>query len=284
MENLQLYDVLSNGNIILKSTHESIKYENGEIVEKVIDTKPYIEIENELKWLFSVSFKWGSVQQTGINEKFIINLENVNIVQFTDRPNRIWQPINGEQLSQYWNKYNTFWEDNPNATIIYEGKIFLIEIESCKCINNALEMKIENMSNECFPRNIGCGSLFIDMIQLQSMLDVADNTGAKRVECIKVLGGSKRRYASIGDVIKVSIKEAIPSGKVKKGSILTAVIVRQGSSAHRSDGSKIRFDNNAAVPLNDNNKPSGTRIFSPVTRELRGKKFMKIISLAPEVL
>jgi len=122
------------------------------------------------------------------------------------------------------------------------------------------------------------------MIQMQTQLDVADNSGARRVQCIKVLGGSKRRYAAIGDLIKVSIKEAIPRGKVKKGDVYTAVVVRTRKGVRRSDGSVIRFDGNAAVILNANNQPIGTRIFGPVTRELRGENFMKIISLAPEVL
>lgn len=122
------------------------------------------------------------------------------------------------------------------------------------------------------------------MIQMQSVLDVADNSGARRVMCIKVLGGSKRRYASIGDVIKVSVKEAIPRGKVKKGEVLNAVVVRTAKGVRRPDGSVIRFDNNAVVLLNAQLQPIGTRIFGPVTRELRGENFMKIISLAPEVL
>ena len=122
------------------------------------------------------------------------------------------------------------------------------------------------------------------MIQMQSILDAADNSGAKRVMCIKVLGGSKRRYANIGDVIKVSIKEAIPRGKVKKGEVHNAVVVRTRKGVRRPDGSLIRFDGNAAVLLNAQLQPIGTRIFGPVTRELRGDKFMKIVSLAPEVL
>ncbi len=122
------------------------------------------------------------------------------------------------------------------------------------------------------------------MIQMQSILQVADNSGAKKVMCIKVLGGSHRRYANIGDVIKVSIKDAIPRGKVKKGDVYNAVIVRTAKGVRRNDGSLIRFDNNAAVLLNNKLDPIGTRIFGPVTRELRGEKFMKIISLAPEVL
>ena len=123
------------------------------------------------------------------------------------------------------------------------------------------------------------------MIQTQTMLDVADNSGARRVQCIKVLGGSHRRYARVGDVIKVTVKEAIPRGKVKKGQVLTAVVVCTRSGVRRSDGSLIRFDGNAAVLLNNTNEqPIGTRIFGPVTRELRNEKFMKIISLAPEVL
>jgi large subunit ribosomal protein L14 len=122
------------------------------------------------------------------------------------------------------------------------------------------------------------------MIQTQSVLEVADNSGARRVMCIKVLGGSKRRYAGIGDVIKVSVKEAIPRGKVKKGEVLNAVIVRTRKGTRRPDGSLIRFDENAVVLLNGQMQPIGTRIFGPVTRELRGENFMKIISLAPEVL
>ncbi|MBT0587759.1 50S ribosomal protein L14 [Alteromonas oceanisediminis] len=122
------------------------------------------------------------------------------------------------------------------------------------------------------------------MIQMQTNLDVADNSGARRVQCIKVLGGSHRRYAHIGDVIKVTVKEAIPRGKVKKGDVLNAVVVRTRKGVRRPDGSTIRFDNNAAVLLNNNKQPIGTRIFGPVTRELRGDSFMKIISLAPEVL
>ena len=122
------------------------------------------------------------------------------------------------------------------------------------------------------------------MIQMQTNLDVADNSGAKRVMCIKVLGGSHRRYAGIGDIIKVSIKDAIPRGRVKKGEVYNALVVRTRNGVRRSDGSVIRFDGNAAVILNNNLQPLGTRIFGPVTRELRGEKFMKIISLAPEVL
>mgnify|MGYP002876448230 CR=1 FL=1 len=119
---------------------------------------------------------------------------------------------------------------------------------------------------------------------MQSMLDVADNSGAKRIQCIKVLGGSHRRYAGIGDIIKVSVKDAIPRGKVKKGDVFNAVVVRTRKGVRRSDGSVIRFDGNAAVLLNQAMAPIGTRIFGPVTRELRSEKFMKIISLAPEVL
>ncbi|HVM84688.1 MAG TPA: 50S ribosomal protein L14 [Candidatus Binatia bacterium] len=122
------------------------------------------------------------------------------------------------------------------------------------------------------------------MIQMQTNLDVADNSGARRVQCIKVLGGSKRRTATVGDVIVVSIKEAIPRGKVKKGDVHQAVIVRTAKEIRRADGSSIRFDRNAAVLINKQGEPIGTRIFGPVTRELRAKKFMKIISLAPEVL
>lgn len=122
------------------------------------------------------------------------------------------------------------------------------------------------------------------MIQAQSYLDVADNSGARRVMCIKVLGGSHRRYAAVGDIIKVTVKEAIPRGKVKKGQVMKAVVVRTKKGVRRQDGSLIKFDDNAAVLLNTQDAPVGTRIFGPVTRELRGEKFMKIISLAPEVL
>jgi large subunit ribosomal protein L14 len=122
------------------------------------------------------------------------------------------------------------------------------------------------------------------MIQMQSMLDVADNSGARSVQCIKVLGGSHRRYAHIGDVIKVTVKEANPRGKVKKGDVYNAVVVRTKKGVRRQDGSLIKFDNNAAVLLNANLAPIGTRIFGPVTRELRSENYMKIVSLAPEVL
>ena len=122
------------------------------------------------------------------------------------------------------------------------------------------------------------------MIQVQTELNVADNTGARIVECIKVLGGSKRRYASVGDIIVVSVKEAIPNGKVKKGAVHKAVVVRTKKAIHRNDGSKVKFDNNAAVITDDKGEPIGTRIFGPVTRELRVKNQTKIISLAPEVL
>ena len=122
------------------------------------------------------------------------------------------------------------------------------------------------------------------MIQMQSNLDVADNSGARRVQCIKVLGGSKRKYASIGDIIVVSVKEAIPRGRVKKGQVMKAVVVRTAKGVRRPDGSLIRFDRNAAVLVNQAGEPVGTRIFGPVTRELRAKNQMKIVSLAPEVL
>lgn len=122
------------------------------------------------------------------------------------------------------------------------------------------------------------------MIQMQTNLEVADNSGARRVQCIKVLGGSKRRYASVGDVVVVSVKEAIPRGRVKKGEVLRAVVVRTAKDIRRSDGSAIRFDKNAAVLIDKQGEPIGTRIFGPVTRELRAKRYMKIISLAPEVL
>ena len=122
------------------------------------------------------------------------------------------------------------------------------------------------------------------MIQMQTVLDVADNTGARSVMCIKVLGGSKRRYASVGDVIKVTVKDAAPRGRVKKGEIYNAVVVRTAAGVRRPDGSVIKFDNNAAVLLTAKLEPIGTRIFGPVTRELRTEAFMKIVSLAPEVL
>lgn len=122
------------------------------------------------------------------------------------------------------------------------------------------------------------------MIQMESNLDVADNSGARRVQCIKVLGGSKRKYASVGDIIVVSVKEAIPKGRVKKGQVMKAVVVRTAKGVRRADGSLIRFDRNAAVLINAQGEPVGTRIFGPVTRELRAKKHMKIVSLAPEVL
>ena len=122
------------------------------------------------------------------------------------------------------------------------------------------------------------------MIQVESMLEVADNSGARRVQCIKVLGGSHRRYASVGDIIKVTVKEAIPRGRVKKGDVMNAVGVRTKKGVRRPDGSVLRFDDNAAVLLNQNKAPIATRIFGPVTRVLRGDQFMKIVSLAPEVL
>lgn len=122
------------------------------------------------------------------------------------------------------------------------------------------------------------------MIQAETNLEVADNSGARRVQCIKVLGGSKRKYASVGDVIVVSVKEAIPRGRVKKGEVMKAVVVRTAKDIHRPDGSTIRFDKNAAVLINAQGEPVGTRIFGPVTRELRAKRYMKIVSLAPEVL
>lgn len=122
------------------------------------------------------------------------------------------------------------------------------------------------------------------MIQMQTVLNVADNSGAKKVACIKVLGGSKRRYAGVGDVIVVSVKEAIPNSKVKKGDVMKAVIVRTAKGTRRSDGSFLKFDDNSAVLINNQQEPVGTRIFGPVARELRAKQFMKIISLAPEVL
>ncbi len=122
------------------------------------------------------------------------------------------------------------------------------------------------------------------MIQMRTILDVADNSGAKRVQCIKVLGGSRRRYADIGDVIVVSIKECLPNSKVKKGDVAKAVVVRTAQGVQRADGSNIKFDGNSAVLVNALLEPLGTRIFGPVARELRGKKFMKIVSLAPEVL
>jgi large subunit ribosomal protein L14 len=122
------------------------------------------------------------------------------------------------------------------------------------------------------------------MIQMESVLDAADNSGAKRLRCVKVLGGSKRKYATVGDIIVVSIKDAAPNGKVKKGQVARAVIVRTRKEVRRKDGSYIRFDDNGAVLINKDNEPVGSRIFGPVARELRARKFMKIVSLAPEVL
>ncbi|PZO92150.1 MAG: 50S ribosomal protein L14 [Haemophilus parainfluenzae] len=122
------------------------------------------------------------------------------------------------------------------------------------------------------------------MIQMQTMLDVADNSGARKVMCIKVLGGSKRRYANIGDVVKVTVKDAAPRGRVKKGDVYNAVVVRTAKGVRRMDGNLIKFDRNAAVLLNNKLEPLGTRIFGPVTRELRSERFMKIVSLAPEVI
>jgi large subunit ribosomal protein L14 len=122
------------------------------------------------------------------------------------------------------------------------------------------------------------------MIQAETVLEAADNSGARKLQCIKVLGGSKRRYAQIGDIIKVSVKDAIPRGRVKKGEVYSAVVVRTAKGVRRTDGSVVRFDRNAAVLLNNQLQPIGTRIFGPVTRELRSERFMKIISLAPEVL
>ena len=122
------------------------------------------------------------------------------------------------------------------------------------------------------------------MIQMQSVLDVADNSGARKVQCVKVLGGSRRRYAGIGDIIKISVKEAMPNSRVRKGEVFNAVVVRTRKGVRRNDGSLIRFDRNAAVLLNNQFQPVGTRIFGPVTRELRTERFMRIISLAPEVL
>ncbi len=122
------------------------------------------------------------------------------------------------------------------------------------------------------------------MIQTETMLEIADNSGARRVQCIKVLGGSHRRYAGIGDIIKVTVKEAIPRGRVRKGQVMDAVVVRTRTGVRRQDGSLIKFDQNAAVLLNANKQPIGTRIFGPVTRELRSERFMRIVSLAPEVL
>ena len=140
------------------------------------------------------------------------------------------------------------------------------------------------MAGNSGTRAVGVGSYIYIMIQAQSMLEVADNSGARRVQCIKVLGGSKRRYAGIGDVIKISIKEAIPNSRVRKGEMFSALVVRTRKGVRRPDGSLIRFDRNAAVLLNPQLQPIGTRIFGPVTRELRTERFMRIVSLAPEVL
>ena len=142
----------------------------------------------------------------------------------------------------------------------------------------------EILAGNSSTRAVGVGDNRHIMIQVQSMLEVADNSGARRVQCIKVLGGSKRRYAGIGDVIKISIKEAIPNSRVKKGEMFSALVVRTRKGVRRPDGSLIRFDHNAAVLLNPQMQPIGTRIFGPVTRELRSERFMRIVSLAPEVL
>ena len=142
--------------------------------------------------------------------------------------------------------------------------------------------KLQLLSANRYPKKNMAG--FRIMIQIQTELTVADNTGAKRVECIKVLGGSKRRYASVGDIIVISVKDAIPKGKVKKGAVHKAVVVRTRKEIYRDDGSKVQFDTNAVVLTDDKGEPIGTRIFGPVTRELRTKGHTKIISLAPEVL
>jgi large subunit ribosomal protein L14 len=160
------------------------------------------------------------------------------------------------------------------------------------CPRKALQMvcKVDDGPKTDWLTGVACGACFlvqvgnIEMIQTETRLDVADNTGAKSVLCIKVLGGSKRRYASVGDIIKVSVKEAAPRGRVKKGEIYSAVVVRTAKGIRRGDGSLVKFDGNAAVLLNAKLEPIGTRIFGPVTRELRSEKFMKIVSLAPEVL
>lgn len=143
------------------------------------------------------------------------------------------------------------------------------------------ESKIENLT--CMMQ-VRCFEEALFMIQMQTILNVADNSGAKKIACIKVLGGSKRRYASLGDVIVVSVKEAIPNSKVKKGDVMKAVIVRTVKEVKRADGSYLKFDDNSAVLISNQMEPVGTRIFGPVARELRAKQFMKIISLAPEVL
>ena len=142
----------------------------------------------------------------------------------------------------------------------------------------------EILAGNSSARAVGVEGYLHVMIQVQSMLEVADNSGARRVQCIKVLGGSKRRYAGIGDVIKISIKEAIPNSRVRKGEMFSALVVRTRKGVRRPDGSLIRFDRNAAVLLNPQLQPIGTRIFGPVTRELRTERFMRIVSLAPEVL
>ena len=146
------------------------------------------------------------------------------------------------------------------------------------------DFKDEIVAGNSGTRAVGIEGYLHVMIQVQSMLEVADNSGARRVQCIKVLGGSKRRYAGIGDVIKISIKEAIPNSRVKKGEMFSALVVRTRKGVRRPDGSLIRFDRNAAVLLNPQLQPIGTRIFGPVTRELRTERFMRIVSLAPEVL
>ena len=183
--------------------------------------------------------------------------------------------------------------DKPNKTITvmverkYSHPVLKKVIKVKKKYNahdekNKFKMgdKVSIVESKPFSKN----KKFEVMIQVQTELLVADNTGAKKIECIKVLGGSKRRYASIGDTIVIAVKEAIPKGKVKKGSVHKAVVVRVKKGIHRNDGSKVKFDNNAAVLVDEKGEPVGTRIFGPVTRELRSRGQMKIISLAPEVL
>ena len=162
-----------------------------------------------------------------------------------------------------------------------DRKMNKIKIKSINMIKKHLKPTKENKGGIISKENLAGNWI---MIQIQTELTVADNTGAKRVECIKVLGGSKRRYASVGDIIVISVKDAIPKGKVKKGAVHKAVVVRTRKEIYRNDGSKVQFDNNAVVLTDDKGEPIGTRIFGPVTRELRTRGHTKIISLAPEVL
>jgi large subunit ribosomal protein L14 len=184
--------------------------------------------------------------------------------------------------------------DKMNKTVVVEVSRRVRESQYKKYINRRSSYKAHDENNECKAhlerQTLDCDASHressggLAMIQMQTTLDVADNSGAKKLVCIKVLGGSKRKYATVGDIITVAIREAMPNSKVKKGEVVRAVIVRTAKEIARSDGSYIRFDDNSAVLVDAQNEPVGTRIFGPVARELRAKKFMKIVSLAPEVL